>query len=306
MSVHSSGSGSGWLEDLDVDQEHGNDFVEFNDIRIGTRLRMGQEHSAFADSTAGGIHRPGRSSVLGIHDGTPPAADGTALWGHGIVWDNTAVLWCSTAIAGASTSGDPTVLLMHPDKQWAGGDVTWRGAHEFDASVDITGPVWVDGSCDFSDVQISGDLSVAGIIKTATDVSVSGDIAVDGTSNFTGDVAVAADLSVTGYIKADATISAFGKGVGIELFYDPTVYAAAENMTFPNGLIMKTGVKTLGVNDVVDVSFAVAFAATPRIFITSDAANHSGFAGQATSPASTGFTIWGNPAGEYSWLAIGR
>lgn len=173
MSVHSSGSGSGWNESLDVDQPHGLDYQEWQDIRIGTRLRMSQEHSAFADSTAGGIHTPGGCAVVGMDitddctGGGLKTADGTYR-GHGLVWSlsdtsNYGVLWCSTSSAGVSSTGnDFTVLKMHPDLQWAGGDVTWAGAHLFKALVDCSANLNVDSSADFSDVFIAGDISVNG------------------------------------------------------------------------------------------------------------------------------------------------
>lgn len=175
MTVHSSGSGSSWNESVDIDQPHGLDYLEMQDIRIGTRLRMAQEHSTFADSTAGGIHKPGGSAILAMDItnavGDPTGnvvADGT-FRGHGLAWTyvveagaNKGLLWCATAAAGLSTTGDWTLVKLHPDLQWAGGDITWQGAHEFDGSVDFTGPINVDGSADFSDVFAAGDISLAG------------------------------------------------------------------------------------------------------------------------------------------------
>ncbi len=108
------------------------------------------------------------------------------------------------------------MLLLHPDKQWAGGDVTWQGAHEFDASVDISGNVGMDGdltidgkiavdsSADFSDVFVEGDISVAGSLAVATDFTLTGDMAVDGTVNFGGVVSFGADIS------AAAQVTTFG------------------------------------------------------------------------------------------------
>ena len=247
MSVHQSGDGAAWaaLETLDVDQPHGLDYREFVHLAIAVRKRLEQEHVSFADSTVGGIHKPGGAAVLGICDGTPGAADGTYR-GHGIVWDNTAQLWCSTATAGASTSGDFTVVLLHPDKQWGGADVTWNGAHEFDGSVDITGPFNVDGSSDFSDVAVTGDLSVAGIIKTATDISVTGDLCVDGTATITGDFFVGADMSIDGTsdfggavafgsdVSIDGNVAIDGTVAGIFKFDGATVLRAAANFAAAN------------------------------------------------------------------------
>ena len=186
MSIHPSGNGTGWtnVEAVDVDQPHGKDYLYSQHVAKGIRKRMNHEHSTFADATVGGIHKPGGAAVLGECDGTPGAADGTYR-GHGVVWDMSSRLWCSTAAAGASTSGDFTVITLHPDLQWAGGDVTWAGAHEFDASVDISGNVaiegdvtieghlLIDGSFDCSDVYAAGDLSVGGNLSL-TDVSFDG------------------------------------------------------------------------------------------------------------------------------------
>lgn len=300
--IHSSGDGASWLTTLDVDQPHGEDFVEFNDIRIGIRSRMSQEHTTFADSTVGGIHKEGFSSVLGIHDGTPPAADGTALVGHGIIWDNTAVLWCSTAVAGASTSGDPTVLLMHPDKQWGGQDITWQGAHQFDASVefldpvDFTGPITVDGSCDFSDVFIEGDITIAG------------KVIVDGSADFS-DVYIEGDLTVKGDFKVDSTATEFGKTAGIGLFYDPTVYAGGETCTIGNGFIMKMGVSSVNANTTIDVSFATPF---PTAGLMATGSFHDDNA-NISEPAMAEVTVTGvsvtnasSVSTDIAWFTIGR
>lgn len=177
---------------------------------------MNQEHSAFADATVGGIHTPGGCAVLAMEisdDGgditTPVVGDGTYR-ARGLVWawdgSQNAILWCATKAAGNSTTGDWTVLMMHPDKQWAGRDVTWAGAHEFDASVDISGPVRihgaviVDSSSDISDVYVNGDISMTGSIKVATDVSITGDMAIDGTSNFYDEVDVSS-LNASGVVS---------------------------------------------------------------------------------------------------------
>lgn len=206
MAVHSSGSGSGWLEDLDVDQPHGLDQRELNDLRVGIRLRAGQEHTDPADNTAGFIHIPGACAVLAMDItnavGDPTGnviADGTYR-GHGLAWTyvvqagaNVGLLWCATAAAGASDTGDWTLVKLHPDLQWAGGDVTWAGAHEFDASMDISGNVAMDG-----DLTIDGKLIVDG------DVAIGGDFSVDGTADFGDDVAFVADVSI------DASLSVGG------------------------------------------------------------------------------------------------
>ena len=153
---------------------------------------MNAEHAAFADATVGGIHKPGGCAVLGIEDGTATViADGTVV-GHGIIWDNTEALWCCTAAAGASTTGDWTILQMNPNTQWKGGDVTWAGEHQFDGSgyftqpiefstVDLTGPLYVDSSADFSDVYSAGDVSILGNLSCNSDCDIAGDFSVDGT-----------------------------------------------------------------------------------------------------------------------------
>lgn len=194
MAVHGDGLGSSWVDDLDIDQVHGLDYRQFNHLTKGVALRVGQEHAAFADATVGGIHKAGGAAILGIEDGTVTViADGT-LVGHGIVWDNSSLLWCSTALAGASTTGDFTILSIHPNLQWKGQDVTWAGAAEFDSSVDISGNVTIEGdvtieghllidsSADISDLYVNGDLSMTGTLKVATDLEVGADFSVDGTT----------------------------------------------------------------------------------------------------------------------------
>jgi len=225
MSIHPDGTGTGWtnVEAVDVNQPHGKDYLYSQHIAKGVRKRMNQEHSTFADATVGGIHTPGGCAVLGMEitdDCTAPVVGDGTYRGHGLLWSlskdtsNFGVLWCSTKAAGSSTTGDWTVLKMHPDLQWSGQDVTWAGAHEFDASVDISGNVAMDGdltidgvlkvdsSCEISDVYINGDISMTGSIKVATDVSITGDMAIDGTSNFYGEC----DFSVANvYLSINGT-----------------------------------------------------------------------------------------------------
>jgi hypothetical protein len=93
MTAHSSGSGSSWNETLDVDQPHGLDYQEWNDIRIGIRKRMAQEHASFADSTVGGVHKPGEVATLLITDGTGDGDMTTDTRGRGILWDNSPRLY---------------------------------------------------------------------------------------------------------------------------------------------------------------------------------------------------------------------
>lgn len=193
MTAHSTGTGSGWNETLDVDQPHGLDYREWNDIRIGDRKRMAQEHSTYADNTVGGIHKPGGSAILGMEDGTATiVADGT-LRARGVVWDLSSRLWCATANAGVSTTGDWTLLKLHPDKQWAGQDITWTGGQQFDASVDIFGQL------DASNANFDGSVDVSG----ALDCSV---LDVDASAAIGGNTSLAADLSVDGTTALQNTV----------------------------------------------------------------------------------------------------
>lgn len=248
---------------------------------------MNQEHSAFADATVGGIHKPGGAAVLGECDGTPGAADGTYR-GHGIVWDLSSRIWCSTAAAGASTSGDFTVITIHPDLQWKGGDVTWAGAHEFDASVDISGNVALDG-----------DFSVDGT-AAFTDASF------DGTVDFGDGVAFAAEVSIDGIFKADNTSTEFGGTAGIGLFYDPTIYTGGESITFPNGLIIKSGWKD-DADTLTTVTFGTAF---PNAFLSAqvtgiETAASIVWLNQVGSTTTIVVRRSGNLTGGFYWMAIG-
>lgn len=309
MTAHSDGNGSSWNENLDVDQPHGLDYQEFNDIRIGTRLRMSSGHTDFADNTVGGIHKPGGAGVLGMEITSDATGDITSgvisdgtYQGRGMIWaydgSQDARLWCSTADSESTAATDFTLMLLNPDKQWDGGDVTWLGEHAFNEPVE------------FSSVDISGSLDCTGALACGSTVGIENKltcasaISVDASGDFS-DAGFVGDVTINGSIKIDGTATEFGESLGIGLFYDPTVYAAAENLTFPNGLIMKTGVETIATNGTADVSFAVAFAAKPIILVTDDAPTHAGFAGHAASQASTGFTIWANQPGDYNWLAIG-
>lgn len=197
MGVHPSGDGAAWdaLEDVDIDQPHGKDYLYSQHIAKAVRKRLEQEHADFADATVGGIHVPGGCAVLGIEDGTDTILADATLKGHGIVWDNTSRLWCSTATPGAAATGDWTLVLINPDKQWGGGDVTWAGAHEFDASVDISGNVAMDGdltidgklvvdnSADFSDVHIAGTLHID-LACDMTNTTIDGTLTVYDTADF--------------------------------------------------------------------------------------------------------------------------
>lgn len=223
MSVHSSGTGSGWKEDLDADQPHGQDYIEFNDIRIGIRKRLSQEHTTPADTTAGGIHKPGGTACLAMDItnavGDPTGnvvADGTYR-GHGLAWTyvveagaNKGLLWCATAAAGASTTGDWTLVKLHPDLQWAGGDVTWQGDHAFAKCVSIGDALYVDASADFSGIVNIDDLTTKGYVKVGTDLAVFGDMSVDGTADFGGAVAIIGDLSCDATVVTGAGLQVDG------------------------------------------------------------------------------------------------
>jgi hypothetical protein len=202
MTAHSDGQGSSWNETLDVDQPHGLDYREWNDIRIGTRKRLEQEHATFADNTVGGIHTPGGAAILGIEDGTATiVADGT-LKGHGIAWDNSSRLYCSTAVAGASTTGDWTLIKLHPDKQWGGQDITWTGDHSFAKDVSVAVALYVENSADVSDFGVKGDMSVAGAFNQVSCITSGGgfldedDLASDATAS------VASQQSIKAYITS--------------------------------------------------------------------------------------------------------
>ncbi len=204
MGSHAAGSGTTWQEsNPDVDQPHGLDYRELQDIRKGVRKRIEQEHATFADATVGGIHNPGECAILGIADGTP---GNTTTRGRGIIWDSSSRLWCNTDTAGVSTAYAPVLLTLDPDLQSGGADITWTGEHQFEASVafltketefskaahfdesvDISGALdcsvlSVDGSADFSDVGIVGDLTVGD--TTGDTLRVAGDVslAADGTA----------------------------------------------------------------------------------------------------------------------------
>ena len=146
MAVTPSGDGAAWVTNIDVDQPHGLDYRAWNHLALAVQNRLKQEHALFADATVGGIHKPGGTAVLGIDDDTAnfTGRDGTYR-GHGIVWDGSINLWCWTAVGGATAApgvagtADMTILKMHPDKQWGGGDVTWAGAHEFASTARFKG-----------------------------------------------------------------------------------------------------------------------------------------------------------------------
>jgi len=131
-------------------------------------------------------------------------------------------LWCMTGTASGG-SPDVTVIKLGPQSFCLGADYTLTGALEIDGSIDFSSPTWfddsvdiqgllacasslaVDGSADFSDVQIAGDISIAGTLKVATDFTLTGDMAVDGTSNFNDE----ADFSSVNASGVIAVLSAY-------------------------------------------------------------------------------------------------
>lgn len=213
MSVHPDGSGTGWtlVETVDIDQPHGKDYLWSQHIAKGVRKRINKQHVTFADNTVGGEHIPGGASILDIVDQTIDISiDDSTYVGRNLIYDQTNnALWCFTNTDGTSSTPDAFQLTFHPDRAWSGGDVTWAGAHEFDASVDISGNVAMDGdltidgrfaldsSADVSDVYVNGDLSASGSLKVGTDFSLTGDFGMDGTANFF-DEADFSDINTSG------------------------------------------------------------------------------------------------------------
>ena len=245
MAVHSSGAGSGWLEDLDIDRPHGLDYVEFNDLRIGINTRMSKEHVAFADTTAGGEHVPGGCAVLDLVDVTTDISSTDGTWiGKGILYDQTRNVLCCFTGDGTDDAGDDIYELMWgPKSICLGADYTWDGAHLFDASCDfsdvaitgdltIAGKFAIDGSADFSDVFVEGDITIAG------------KLVIDGSADFS-DAYIEGDASIKGVLKVDGTATEFGGTEGVALFYDPTVLtggnASIGTVTLANGFILKWG-----------------------------------------------------------------
>jgi hypothetical protein len=104
------------------------------------------------------------------------AADGTYI-GKGLVWSlsdtsNYGVLFCATG-DGTAPSLDWTVMRIHPDLQWGGGDITWQGGQEFDASADISGNVAMDGDLTIDgNVAIDGNMDATGLWNVMWDMTV--------------------------------------------------------------------------------------------------------------------------------------
>jgi hypothetical protein len=168
FTVHPDGTGTSWDEAApDINQPHGLDYRSLQDLRKAVRIRLAKEHKTPAATSAGGEHLPGGCRVLGIVENTADLSAGCGdktgiditdglFQGRGIIYDQSNnALWCYTG--DGTTSDDPYLMKFHPDRAWNSGDVTWAGAHEFDASVDISGNVDIDGN-----VAIVGDFTVDG------------------------------------------------------------------------------------------------------------------------------------------------
>jgi hypothetical protein len=185
-------------------------------VAKAVRKRIDKEHEDFADATVGGEHTPGYCKVLKHVDGTADvsgAKDATLFQNNGIVHSaGNQTLWCITGAAS-----DPTVLLMDPDKQYKGGDITWTGAAQFDASVDMTivhidasltvsGATVLDGStnihgpADMSDTQIDGTLTVLDRADFSS-MGVSGDVTFSGGVEFDGAVKIDGSIEVAGLMS---------------------------------------------------------------------------------------------------------
>lgn len=325
MGAHPSGDGVAWdsLEVIDVDQPHGLDYRAWNHLAIGVRKRLMQEHSEFGDTTEGGIHKPGGCAVLGMEI-TDTAVDPTDLVvpdgtyrGHGMIWayddaSNFGTLWCSTAAAGISTTGDWTLMKLHPSDQWGGGDVTWAGSQQFDNSV----TVGADAT-----LEILGDLSVAGyalfdgsVVLTAdATLEILGDISVAGFALFDGSVVITADatLAVLGQLLADTTEILFGESAGLGLFYDPTVETGAAGSTgqtvLPNGLRIAYGSEEVeaGATDTITVAgFSAVYSVTAN---WSSATGTDFYHPKVHTLAANTFKITNtNATLTCYWIAIGR
>jgi len=309
MGVHPAGDGISWdlCEEIDVDQPIGLAYRGLDHLAKAVRKRVGKEHETFGDDTAGGEHIPGYCQVLKHVDGTADvtgAADATLFQNSGIVHSaGHQTLWCITGAAS-----DPTILLLDPDKQYKGGDITWTGAAQFDASVDMTianidasltvkgaalldGTTNIHGPCDMSNTNIDGTLTVL-------------DRADFSTAGFAGDVTIAGNLQV------DGTGAVFGGAAGLGLFYDPTVSAGGESLTLPNGVIIKMGTANSTLDTEETFTFAVAFPhACQNVQITQVVAHATIPLTLSEAPTVAGFkinrldTLQGDL--PFHWLAVG-
>lgn len=210
MSSHPDGTGSSWTENIDVDQPHGLDYRALNDLRIGVRKRLAFQHTQPADNTAGGLHKPGKTSVLLVDTSVNLAAylidPSCAEFG----------MACATAVGKLFYVNDATdewCILPIFGSICKGGDYTWTGAHEFDASVDFSQVVNFDGSAsfgnpvEFSAVDISSFLNCSSSAYFANDVSCKADLVVDGTLVVTSNFDVSGDTDMSGGLNVSGDIS---------------------------------------------------------------------------------------------------
>lgn len=302
--VHSTGTGEGWNEGLDVDQISGLDYREFCDLRIGIRKRLSQQHTTFADVTVGGMHKRGGCSVLDFVDAsTDISADDGTYCGGGIVFcKGTDSLWCWSILTEYTTISNPRELKWSPRSICKGADFTWTGGHEFDASVDFSQSVNFDCTVDFKKTTDISILNVSGMLTCLSsgyftnDVSCKADLVVDGTAVFTTEVDISGNCDISGNLYVSGTSTSIAP-----------LYAGGESITFPNGMIMKMGyIADPGVN--YDVSFGTAFpTAIISIGVTPVHATNTWASVVTSGRGVGGFTI--SDAGAITgcyWMAIGR
>jgi hypothetical protein len=280
---------------------------------------MEKGHKAFADTTAGGEHIPGGAGVLAVdytNDCTAGIVSDGTFKGRGVVWgysdtSNFGVLFCNTSASEATTAGDWTVLKMHPDLQWSGGDVTWAGDHAFAGSVCIAGGLYADASVDISGTANIDDITTKTTVKVGTDLAVFGDMSVDGTADFADGVAFAAEVSVDGAAvfggNVDVTSTRFSV-TATDVSIGPQ-YSGGESITLPNGLIMKMGSLARGATW-TDISFATPF---PNNILSAYGQTQLAGTGSATDDRSNhlldvsknGFSSRGTIGATCFWTAIG-
>ena len=194
MGVHADGSGVYWTEGSpDADQPHGLAYREFQDLRVGIRKRLQQEHVTFADATVGGTHKPGGTACLGmeITDSMAVGGDITAgvvqdgtYRGHGIVWSYDAsqkgALYCCTADGTAAASW--IKVQQNPAQIWDHSIVWPAKAQHFGSSICSAGTGRICGNTDVSGVlNVTGNVDVTGKMSIIGDISVYGDVKVCGT-----------------------------------------------------------------------------------------------------------------------------
>lgn len=267
--AHPDGAGTSWTlsEGIDVDQPHGLDFRALCHLAKAVRKRNDKEHVGYDDLTVGGEHVPGWCKVLKHVDTTVDvsgAADATLFQYNGIVHSmGNQTLWCITGAAG-----DPTVLLIHPNRQWKAGCITWSSGAEFDASVDMTGPLHVDGSVLFdgpmcvTDTLIDGTLDVydradfssagfSGDVTLAAAAQVDGTLNINGVTRIVGDVTMSGLMSFCGNNVYDSSWFACELGAAYTKTHDLSSTALLISTYFKdsaNGFV-------LGVNRVYHVSY---------------------------------------------------